>query len=67
MLEVYDLVLIRPYSCPPSSVTTMMNVMKNNVLKCLWSRKVVEIGLLIPSTLPQVIVEVVKVVDIGIK
>ena len=45
----------------------MKKVLKNKVWKCLWERKVSEIGLKIPTTLPQLIVEVVKVVDIGLK
>ena len=36
-------------------------------LKSLWVVKVLYIGLLISSTDPQVTVEVMKVVDIGIK
>ena len=42
----------------------MMKVMKKKVCKCPWVRKVFDIVLLIPSTVPQVIV---KFVDIGIK
>ena len=34
---------------------------KNKFLKCLWVMKGVDIGLLIPSTLPQVIAEVVYI------
>ena len=37
--------------------------LKKKVLKCIWVRKVVDIGLLIPATFPQVIVEVT---DIGL-
>ena len=44
-----------------------MKVPKNKVLMCLWERKVVDIGIFIPYTITQVIVEVVKVVGIGLK
>ena len=43
-----------------------MKVLKKNVLKCLWVRKVIDIGLLRLFTILRVIVEVVKVVDISI-
>ena len=42
-------------------------VLKKKFLKSLWVVKVLYIGLLISSTDPQVTVEVMKVVDIGIK
>ena len=41
-------------------------VLKKTVLKCLWERKVMNIGLLRPATLPQVIADFVKAVDIGL-
>ena len=50
----------------PAVVTTTGKVLKKKVLKYLWMRKVVDIGLLIPSTLSQVIADVIKVVDIGL-
>ena len=43
-----------------------MQVIKKNVLNFIWVRKVVDISLLRPSTLPQLIVEVVEVVYIGL-
>ena len=42
-------------------------VCKKKLLKCPWARKVVDIGLLIPATIPQAIVDAVKFVGIGIK
>ena len=44
-----------------------MKVLKNKACNCLWESKVVDIGILIPTTLPQIIVEVVKVVGLGLK
>ena len=40
--------------------------LKKKVLKCLWGCKFVDIGLLIPVTLLQIISDVVKLLDIGI-
>ena len=40
--------------------------MKKKVLKCLWLRKVLDIGLLKTDTLPQVIGDVMKVKNIGL-
>ena len=45
---------------------TVMKVPKKKVWKCLRERKVADIDLLKPDTIPQLIVEVVKVVGIGI-
>ena len=42
----------------------MMNITKKNVLKILWESKVVEIGILIPATLPKLIDEVVDLVQV---
>ena len=47
----------------PTIVLTTMQVMKVKVLKCIWVRKVMDTGLLIPDNFPLIIVEVVKVVD----
>ena len=44
-----------------------MKVMKNNFLKFLWVRIVVYAGLLGPATFSLLILEIVKVVYIGIK
>ena len=63
-MEVLDLGLIRPAILPPALVTTMTKVTKNNFLKFLWVRKVVEIGLLKLATIPQVMV---KCLDTGLK
>ena len=46
---------------------TVMKVLKKKVWECLQERKVVDIYLLRPSNFPQLIVEVVKVLDIGLK
>ena len=45
----------------------MMQFLKKMVWKCLWESKVVGIGIFRPYTIPQVIVEVVKVLDIYLK
>ena len=42
-------------------------VLKKEVHQCIWERIVVEIGILIPATFSRLIVEVVKVMDIGLK
>ena len=44
-----------------------MKVPNKKVLKCLWERKFTDIGLFRSATLPQVIVEVMEVVEIGLK
>ena len=44
-----------------------MEFLNKKVLKCLWERKFLDIGLLITATLTQVIVWVMKFVDIGLK
>ena len=44
-----------------------MKVLKNYVCKCLRYRKVLDIVLLRPATCLQLIVEVVKVMGIGLK
>ena len=43
------------------TVLTMMKFMKKKVLKCLWVMKDMDIGLLIPTTLPIVITEVMNI------
>ena len=45
----------------------MMTFMEKKVLKCLQERKFVDIGLVRPDTLPQVIVEFMKVVNLGLE
>ena len=65
-MEVYNLGLVRPSIILLAVVTTITEFMKKKVLKCLRDKKVVDIGLLIPATLCQVITEVIKVVDIGL-
>ena len=59
-MEVYNLILIISAILPPSVV------LKKNVSKCLRAKKVMDIGLLIPATLPQKTTEVIKVVDISL-
>ena len=66
-IKSYDIGLIRPVIIPPVIVTTAIKVLKKNIWKCLRERKVVSIGLLRLSNLPQLIVKVVKVVDIDLK
>ena len=44
----------------------MAKILKKKVLKCLWERKVVDIGILRPAIITQVITKVVEVVDIGL-
>ena len=44
-----------------------MKVLNKKVFKCLKDRKVVDIFILRPSTVPQVTGEVVEVMDIGLK
>ena len=46
---------------------TVMKVLKKKVWKCLLERKVVDIVLLKPDTINQLMLEGTKVVDIGIK
>ena len=58
---------MRPAILPPVILMTVMKVLKNKLWKCLWVSKVVEIGILRPSTLSQLILYFVKVVDIGLK
>ena len=43
-----------------------MEILNNKVWKYLWERKVVDIVILRPATLTQLIAEVVKVEEIGI-
>ena len=50
----------------PVATITVMKVLKNKVWNCLQERKVVDIGILIPATLPKLIMEVVKAMDLGI-
>ena len=45
----------------------MTKVLKKKFFKYLWVSKFMYLGLLRPSTVPQVIVEVIKIVDICIK
>ena len=45
----------------------MTEVLKKNILECIWVRKVVGMCILIPSTVTKVITEVVKVVGIDLK
>ena len=66
-MEVQDLGLVIPSIIPTDIVTTAMEVLKKKVLKCLWVRKVVDIGILIPANFPQVIVVAVRVLDVGLK
>ena len=66
-MEVYNLVLIISAILPPAIITMAENLLKNKLLKCLRVMKVLDIGILIPATIPQVIVEFVKVVDICLK
>ena len=47
----------------PPTILTMMKFPKKKILKCLWAMKDVDIGILIPATLHQIITEVV---DIGL-
>ena len=44
----------------------MVKFLRKKVLKCLRASKVLDIGLLVPDTLTQVIMEFVKVVEKGI-
>ena len=62
-----DLGLVRPDIIPPAVVTTTMKVLKKKFLKCLRVSKFLDIGLLIPDTLTQVLLGALKVVNIGIK
>ena len=66
-MEVQDLGLVIPSILLTVIVTTEKKVLKKKVLKCLWVRKVVDIGLLRPANFPQVIVLAVKVLDVGLK
>ena len=52
---------MRPATITPTFVTMMMKLPKKKVLKCLWLMKYLDIGLLRPATLPQVITEVVYI------
>ena len=54
---------MRPSSIPPTFITTTIKSPKNKVLKCIWLMRDVDICLLRPATLPQVIAEVT---DIGL-
>ena len=53
--------LVRPAILIPAAITMTTKVLEKKVLKCLWVRKVVDLGLLIPDILSQVIEEVVEV------
>ena len=61
VVEVYNFGLVRPAIIPPTVVMTAMKLLKKKVLKCLWVRKDVNIGLLRPANVPQVIAEVVGI------
>ena len=56
----------RPAILPPADVTTNIKVLKKNVLKCLRVSKFMDIVLLIPATIPQVIGEVLKLMVGGL-
>ena len=62
-MEFQDIGLIIPSILPPTVITTEIKFLNKKVLKCLWVSKFVNIGILRPATLPQVIFEVV---DVGI-
>ena len=53
-----------PVILPLSVVMTKIKFPNKKALKCLWVSKVIDIGLLIPDTLPQIILEVMKALDI---
>ena len=65
-MEVQDLGLIRPAVINLVVVTAIMKFIEKKVLSCLRVRKVVRIVLLRLSTLPQLFMDAVKVVDIGL-
>ena len=56
-----------PCILPPAAVMAMVKVLNKKVLKSFWKKKVLEKGILRPATLPQVIVELIKVVRICMK
>ena len=66
MTEIQDLGIVRPAIIPHTIVATTLKVMRKKVLKCLQESKFVDIDLLKPAALPQLIAEIVKLLDIGI-
>ena len=60
-MEVYNIGIFITAIIPPTVVTTMKFMMKQ-FFQCLWLMEDVCIGLLIPATLPLLIVEVSIVV-----
>ena len=66
-MEVQDIGLVRPEIISLAVAMTTEKVMKKKLLKCLRVTKVIDIGILIPSTIPEEIVEVMKVLDLGLK
>ena len=66
-MEVQYLGLVIPSILPTAIVTTEMKVLKKKVLKFIWVRKVVDIGILRPANFPQVIVLAVRVLEVFLK
>ena len=66
-MEVQYLGLVIQSILPTAIVTTEMKVLKKKVLKFIWVRKVVDIGILRPANFPQVIVLAVRVLEVFLK